>query len=278
MPTTRPALSSPIETEPGRVLAAAVFGEQLGKATRYVELLGGPGVERGLIGPNEADRLWDRHLLNCAVVAALIPRSGTVVDIGSGAGLPGIALALARPDLSVTLVESMARRTAFLDEVVAELELSNVRVHRARAEELASARLGADIVACRAVAPLGRLVGWAAPLLRPGGQLLAVKGAAAWAELAESWREIQQAGMSTPSVLAIEPATSASGAEWLPAVRVVEVARGRPDEEPDGAVTGPDDASGEPGVTGEAGEALAVVVRLNRGAPALSRRRRSGLG
>jgi 16S rRNA (guanine(527)-N(7))-methyltransferase RsmG len=216
--------------------------------------------------------------LNCAVVAALIPPSSTVVDIGSGAGLPGIALALARPDLSVTLVESMARRTAFLNEVVAELGLANVQVHRARAEDLASARLGADVVACRAVAPLGRLVGWAAPLLRPGGQLLAIKGAAAAAELAESWPDIKQAGMSGATVLMIEPATSELRAEWLPAVRVVEVAGGRSVGGPEGAAIAAEDGPGESDVTDEAIEALAVVVRLNRGAPALSRRRRSGLG
>ena len=123
-------------------LAAAIFGPQLEATTRFVDWLRGPGVERGLIGPNEVDRLWDRHLLNCAVVAALIPPDSVVVDIGSGAGLPGLALALARPDLSLLLVESMARRTAFLAEVVADLGLANVQIRRSRAEDLCGGSVG----------------------------------------------------------------------------------------------------------------------------------------
>jgi len=260
-------------------LAAAVFGPQLATATRFVDWLSGPGVERGLVGPNEADRLWDRHLLNCAVVAALIPPASTVVDLGSGAGLPGIALALARPDLSMVLVESMARRTVFLDELVADLGLANVRVQRSRAEELASARMNADVVACRAVAPIGRLAGWAAPLLRPGGQLLALKGAGAAAEIATGWPAVRQARMaSRAAMFAIFAATEGPAAEWLPAVRVVEQARWQADTGSAIAMPAPDDVLVEHHEAGEAKEALAVVVRLNRGAPGLSQRPSSGLG
>jgi 16S rRNA (guanine527-N7)-methyltransferase len=270
----RPSL--PIKTD---ALAADVFGAQLATATRYVAWLSGPGVERGLIGPNEAGRLWERHLLNCAVVAALIPPGSTVIDIGSGAGLPGIALALARPDLSLALVESMARRTAFLDDVVADLGLANVRVQRARAEELASARLSADVVVCRAVAPTGRLAGWAAPLLRSGGQLLALKGAGVAAELAEEWPTIRQAGMAMGATLAvISAAGDGPGAVWLPAVRVAEQAFWPSNSGADTPSTALAGVPAEQHGAGETEEALAVVVRLNRGAPGLSQRPSSGLG
>lgn len=164
--------------------AAAVFGARLPLAERYAELLVGPGVQRGLIGPRERDRIWDRHLLNCAVVAELIPPGAHVADLGSGAGLPGVPLALARPDLVVTLIEPMARRTAFLDEVVRELALGGqVGVRRARADE-AAAGGGYDVVTARALAPLARLVSWGLPLLRAGGLLLALKGSTVEDELA----------------------------------------------------------------------------------------------
>src|SRR6185312_11628107 len=117
-------------------LAAAVFGDRLPLATRFAARLAGTGVERGLVGPRESERVWDRHLLNCAAIGALIPRGATVVDIGSGAGLPGVPLAIARPDLTIVLVESMLRRTTFLSEIVADLELTGVSVRRGRAEEL----------------------------------------------------------------------------------------------------------------------------------------------
>ena len=158
-------------------------------ALRYAELLAGPGVERGLIGPREGPVLWTRHLMNCAALIPFLPEHGTVLDVGSGAGLPGIVLALARPDLSVTLLEPMARRCAFLTEVVNELGLASVRVERGRAEEVAG-RLSADTVVARAVAPLGRLVPLAIPLVdRTGsgtGSVLALKGADAAAEVADA--------------------------------------------------------------------------------------------
>jgi 16S rRNA (guanine527-N7)-methyltransferase len=165
--------------------AACVFGERLPLATRYAAHLAGTGVERGLIGPREAPRIWERHLLNCAVVAELLPDGARVVDLGSGAGLPGIPLALARPDLEVVLVEPLARRVDWLTEVVDDLELP-VRIERGRAEEPGVRRRweGADVVTARAVAPLARLAGWALPLLRPAGVLVALKGASAQAEVA----------------------------------------------------------------------------------------------
>lgn len=156
----------------------AYFGPHLAHLVAYARLLAGPGVERGLIGPREVPRLWERHLLNCAVVAELIPAGVAVDDVGSGAGLPGIVLALHRPDLAVTLVEPLLRRSVFLTEVVEELGIgARVRVVRERAEERAAAGPTADVVTARAVAGLDRLVAWTLPLLRPGGQLLALKGA-----------------------------------------------------------------------------------------------------
>lgn len=151
---------------------------------RYADLLAGPGVERGLLGPREPARLWTRHLLNSATVASLIPEGSQVVDVGSGAGLPGVVLGCIRPDLTVVLVEPMERRTRFLEECVAQLRLDNTSVLRARAEDL-HGRLRSATVTARAVAPLQRLVPMAAPLLDAGGQLLAVKGRTAAAELAD---------------------------------------------------------------------------------------------
>lgn len=158
-------------------------------------MLAHPGTDRGVIGPREADRLWDRHLLNSAVLGELIPEGVRVLDLGSGAGLPGIPLAIARPDLTIVLLESMARRVAWLQEVIAELGLV-VSVHHGRAEDPAvRAELGGqDIVTARAVAPLGRLAGWALPLVVPNGRLLAVKGAAAEQELARDIESVRTAG------------------------------------------------------------------------------------
>ena len=166
--------------------AAAVFGDRLDLARRYAELLAGPAVERGLIGPREVDRIWDRHILNSVAVAELIEPGARVVDIGSGAGLPGVPIAIARPDLRVTLVEPMLRRSEFLTEVVAELGLA-VEVVRGRAEESAvRTRLAdSDVVVSRAVASLDKLTRWSFPLLRTGGRMLAMKGDRAEVEVAE---------------------------------------------------------------------------------------------
>jgi 16S rRNA (guanine527-N7)-methyltransferase len=181
--------------------ATAVFGDALGQAQRYAELLATDGVTRGLIGPRETERLWDRHLLNCAAVAELLPERGELVDIGSGAGLPGIVLAMLRPSLGVVLLEPLLRRSVFLEECVAELGLSNATVLRGRAEEKAAAHIQADIATARAVAPLDRLAGWAAGLLRPGGQLLAIKGQSAAAELAAAEPVLARLGVQSAGVL-----------------------------------------------------------------------------
>jgi 16S rRNA (guanine527-N7)-methyltransferase len=182
--------------------AAALFGAALPAVVRYAGLLAGPGVERGLIGPAEAARIWERHLLNCAVVAELVPDRGVLADLGSGAGLPGIVLALLRPECDVLLVESMARRAAFLTECVAELGLPRVQVVRGRAEDLAR-EVSADIVSARAVAPLGKLAGWAVGLCRPGGTVLAIKGAGALDEVARAGPELSQLGVTDLEVLQV---------------------------------------------------------------------------
>ena len=173
-----PAGIGPVQEIPAE--AAEVFGDRLELASEFVRLLTTVAVERGLIGPREAPRLWSRHLLNSAAIAAWIPIGVDVLDLGSGAGLPGIPLALARPDLRLTLVEPMARRALFLEETVAALGLS-VAVRRARGEELE--RASTDVVVARAVAPLVRLVPLALPLLRAHGRLVALKGSSAEEEL-----------------------------------------------------------------------------------------------
>jgi 16S rRNA (guanine527-N7)-methyltransferase len=193
----------PGETPPDFPEAAGVFGEALGQARRYAELLATDGVTRGLIGPRETERLWERHLINCAVVAELLPERGTLVDIGSGAGLPGVVLALLCPSLEVVLLEPLLRRSVFLEECVAELGLANATVLRARAEERAAAHIEADIATARAVAPLDRLVGWAAPLLRPGGELLAIKGQSAVEEIAAARPVLSRLGVRSTEVLQV---------------------------------------------------------------------------
>ena len=180
-------MASDGEHEVSSDAAAAVqmFGDVLPRAEKYAALLTGPGVERGAVGPAEADRIWDRHLLNCGAVARLIPARAAVVDLGSGAGLPGIVLAILMPGVRMTLLESLARRVDFLQECVSVLGLPNVEVVRGRAEEYAG-RLMADVVTSRAVAPLDKLAELSAGLARPGGRVLAIKGASAEAELAKA--------------------------------------------------------------------------------------------
>ncbi|WP_246632302.1 16S rRNA (guanine(527)-N(7))-methyltransferase RsmG [Pseudonocardia nigra] len=197
-------------------------------ARRFAEHLATSGVERGLIGPREAPRIWERHVLNCAVVAELVPHGARLVDVGSGAGLPGIPLALARPDLTVVLVEPLARRVDWLREVIADLGVA-IEVERGRAEENVVRRRweGADVVTARAVAPLARLAGWSLPLLRPGGIMLAVKGASAAEEIERDAAAVRKAGGGAPRIArcgvgVIDPPST---------VVVVERARGadRPD-------------------------------------------------
>ena len=191
--------------------AAAVFGDALPVAVRYAELLAGPGVERGIVGPAEADRIWDRHLLNCAAIARLVPSRAWVVDVGSGAGLPGIVLALLLPSARVTLVESLARRVSFLEECVADLGLVNADVVRGRAEELAG-RMAADVATARAVAPLEKLAGLCLGLLRPGGRVLAIKGASAEAELARARPALARLGIAEARVTTVSGADDAATA------------------------------------------------------------------
>ena len=191
-----------VETPATPAIAATVFGDRLAGAIRYAELLATDGVVRGLIGPREAERVWERHLFNSAAIGELIANDARVVDAGSGAGLPGIPLALARPDLRVTLVEPMQRRTAFLDEVVKALSL-DAKVVRGRIEDTAvQESVGTvDVVTCRAVAGLDKLTRWCLPLLRPGGQLLAIKGERASDEVEEHRRVMKALGAGTVRVM-----------------------------------------------------------------------------
>lgn len=188
-----------VEPEPPDV--ATVFGDRLPLARAYVQLLAGDGVVRGLIGPREAGRLWTRHVLNCATPAELIPEGAKVVDVGSGAGLPGVVVAIARPDCRVILVEPLERRVRFLTEVVDQLGLANCRVVRSRALDAPDEAREADVVISRAVAPLGRLAAWCAGLARPGGLVLALKGATAQEELDRDRPAMAAAGLRGAEVL-----------------------------------------------------------------------------
>lgn len=180
--------------------ALELFGPVIGRAEQYGRLLAGAGVERGLIGPREVPRLWERHLINSAAVASLVPSPGSLVDLGSGAGLPGIVLALLLPDVQVTLLEPMLRRSVFLAECLSQLELRNAQVCRARAEDMAG-KITADAVTARAVAPLARLAELAAGLLRPGGLVLAIKGAQAEAEVTAARKTLRRLGIRDAEVL-----------------------------------------------------------------------------
>jgi 16S rRNA (guanine527-N7)-methyltransferase len=213
-------------TEPDLALITQVFApERLPALHRYHGLLAEGGVTRGLIGPREVPRLWDRHLLNCGLLAPEVPEGARVVDLGSGAGLPGLVLALARPDLSMTLVEPMLRRTTFLTEACEALGLDDVTVLRGRAEDLVGETF--DVVTARALAPLPKLLTWGLPLVAPGGVLLAMKGSsaadevvAAAAEL-DAWRATSEVlhlsvpGSSVTTVVRVVPGRS-SAIGWRP--------------------------------------------------------------
>lgn len=173
--------------------AEAIYQDNYTSIKQYVDFLASDGVDRGLIGPREVPRLWDRHILNSVALESLVPTGASAVDVGSGAGLPGIPLALARPDLSVTLLEPLLRRSVFLTEVLTELGLlGRVQVVRARAEDH---RATYDVVLSRAVAPLPRLLEWCAPLRRPSGTILAVKGQAAAEELRLAAPAVRRLGL-----------------------------------------------------------------------------------
>ncbi|MGJ4170746.1 16S rRNA (guanine(527)-N(7))-methyltransferase RsmG [Corynebacterium macclintockiae] len=175
--------------------AEAVFGDRLPLARAYAEFLATAGIERGLLGPREVPRIWERHVLNSAVLGEVIENGARVIDVGSGAGLPGIPLAIARPDLHVQLLEPLLRRYNFLAEINDQLELG-CEVVRGRAEEPAVVKQlgGADVVTSRAVAPLGKLAKWSLPLVRVGGSMKALKGGSVAAELERDAREIRKAG------------------------------------------------------------------------------------
>ncbi len=201
--------------------AAKLFGDGLELALRYAQILAGAGVERGLIGPREADRLWDRHLLNSVALTELLDPGDQIADIGSGAGLPGIPLAVARPDLRVTLIEPLLRRSDFLREVIDDLDM-DITVVRGRAEEqTVRQQVGEmDAVVSRAVASLDKLTKWSMPLLRPGGRMLAMKGERGEDELREHRRGMESVG-------AVDARVVTCGGDYLnPPATVVTARRG----------------------------------------------------
>lgn len=188
------------ETRPA--VAAEILGASLERVTCFGDLLTREGAKRGLIGPREVPRLWERHLLNCAVVVQRIPFGRSVADIGSGAGLPGLVWALMRTDLQVTLVEPLLRRCTFLTEAAETLSASNVTVLRSRAEDV-DAQF--DAVTARAVASLDKLSEWCIPLVRPGGAFLAMKGQSAAEEVAAARPSLAALGARDITVTAYGP-------------------------------------------------------------------------
>jgi 16S rRNA (guanine527-N7)-methyltransferase len=196
-------------TEPADV-AREIYGAQFPLLNRYIDILRSTGVEWGLLGPREADRLWDRHILNSAALSGLIAPGRAVADVGSGAGLPGIPLALLRPDLRMTLIDSLLRRSTFLTQTVEELQIADrVEVIRSRAEDHHQTY---DVVVARALAPLSRLIGWCNPLRAPSGAILALKGGSAADELASARQQLESAQLDAEVLKArahpdAEPAT-----------------------------------------------------------------------
>ena len=178
------------------------FPERLDEITAYAHFLTTAGIERGLIGPREGERIWERHIFNCLPVTQLLPQGASLFDIGSGAGLPGIVIALARPDLSVTLIEPLERRVAFLNEAVEGL---NIEVLRGRAQDV---KKSADFVTARAVAPLEKLKRMSWHMVKTGGSLLAMKGESATAEMegvkGATLHEITLEGIGLGRIVAIK--------------------------------------------------------------------------
>jgi 16S rRNA (guanine527-N7)-methyltransferase len=180
------------ELEPAA--AELIFGDQIGKARLYFEALVRDGDLLGLLGPREMPKLWTRHILNSAVVAELVSPGQTVADVGSGAGLPGIPMALAQPQAHFTLIEPMERRSDWLKRVVQDLELTNIRVHRARAEEVAEAF---DVVTARAVSALPNLLRMCAPMTKHGGEVIALKGSKAAEEIQDAKKLQKKLGIAS---------------------------------------------------------------------------------
>lgn len=209
-----PALPADLGVPPAGV--ELVFGERASAIGDYARILSTTGVDHGLVGPREVPRLWERHILNCGVVAPALPEGARVADVGSGAGLPGLVWAVARPDVEMHLVEPLLRRTRWLEDTVAALGLTNVTIHRARAEAMVG-ELEVDVVTARAVSRLDTLAGWCLPLLTPGGRMLALKGAAAQEELDEAAGLLRRLG-------AVDAAVEEYGADLLdPPSRVVRI-------------------------------------------------------
>jgi len=201
-----------------RPASEQLFGDRLSLAAKYAKLLATEGIVRGLIGPREAPRIWERHLLNCAAIAELVPQGVEVLDVGSGAGLPGLVLAIARPDLRLTLIEPLLRREQFLLDAVRELDLDSVTVDRVRAEA-AVGKYHPQVVTARAVAPLHRLLDWSLPFLGRGGRLLAIKGESAQREIVEASSAIRKHKAHGVRVVTCGDGTV------IPPVMVVEVTK-----------------------------------------------------
>ncbi|RWZ82976.1 16S rRNA (guanine(527)-N(7))-methyltransferase RsmG [Glutamicibacter sp. HZAU] len=184
------------------VAAEKIFGDRLDLAKRYVEHLATSGIERGLLGPREVPRLWSRHVLNCAVIEEVMDKDAEVADVGSGAGLPGLCLAIARPDLKLTLIEPLERRCIWLSEVIEDLGLTNVTVMRGRAEQMVDV-VNARYVTARAVSALTNLAGLTIPLLHGQGELIAIKGRSAAEEIAKATKAIRKLGGKEAEVLTV---------------------------------------------------------------------------
>lgn len=179
------------QAEAAPASASEVFGDAWPLAERFARMLIEEGELRGLIGPRELPRLWTRHILNSTPVSDFVPRGTRFADVGSGAGFPGVVVALLRPDLDVHLIEPMDRRVTWLSDVAREIGIPNVTVVRARAEEL-HGRETFDVVSARAVAAMKKLVPWVAPLIKPGGRLVALKGERAAVEIEEAAKALRK--------------------------------------------------------------------------------------
>ncbi len=208
----------PRETEPDLAEMQTYFGDSYPAVEAFHRMLSLHGEERGLIGPRELGRLWTRHLLNSAAVVSFLPESGVIIDLGSGAGLPGIVIAAMRPAVSIILIEPMERRCAWLAEVVEELGMTNVEIKRGRAEEFHGA-FQADVVTARAVAPLDRLARWSFPLIVKGGSLVALKGKNVGNEVPPALKILRKYGVTEPEIFEAKTLESVESTTVLRATR-----------------------------------------------------------